>query len=200
MGFFDLIERGGVIMYPLLVCSILIWGIFFEKLWFLSQFGKQLNNLFIRAMDLLESQKRHEAKGLCHNVPPFVGEPFLVLFEGEGVDKAILEQRVQRKLQVSLMSLKRFLWILGTIGASAPFIGLFGTVVGIIKSFASIAKTGKSGFNVVAAGLSEALIATAAGILVAVVAVIFFNYFKTRIQEISFDMKIKLEELMDKCD
>jgi biopolymer transport protein ExbB len=74
-----------------------------------------------------------------------------------------------------LNELRRRLWILGTIGATAPFVGLFGTVVGIIRAFSDIAASGTSGFEVVAVGIGEALVATAAGIVVAVVAVVANN-------------------------
>ncbi|MGH7889991.1 MAG: MotA/TolQ/ExbB proton channel family protein, partial [Thermodesulfobacteriota bacterium] len=86
--------------------------------------------------------------------------------------------------------LKQRLWILGTIGGSAPFIGLPGTVVGIIKSFHSMSVVGTGGFSVVAGGISEALIATALGLIVAIVAVVFYNYFQIRINSINAELKI----------
>ena len=75
--------------------------------------------------------------------------------------------------------LRKHLWILGTVASSAPFIGLLGTVVGIIRSFESMAVAGTGGFAVVAAGISEALVATALGLGVAIIALIFYNYFQT---------------------
>jgi hypothetical protein len=72
-----------------------------------------------------------------------------------------------------------YLWILGTIGSSAPFIGLFGTVVGIMRAFHAMRLTGTGGFGVVAGGISEALIATALGIAVGIVSLIFYNYLRT---------------------
>jgi biopolymer transport protein ExbB len=77
--------------------------------------------------------------------------------------------------------LKRGVWMIGTVGSLAPFVGLFGTVVGIIRAFGVMSESGESGFDVVSANLSEALIATAAGLGVAIVALIFFNYLQTRI-------------------
>jgi biopolymer transport protein ExbB/TolQ len=74
-----------------------------------------------------------------------------------------------------LVELRRRLWILGTVGSSAPFVGLFGTVVGIVRAFEDMAQSGSAGFAVVAAGIAEALVATAAGIVVAVIAVIAYN-------------------------
>jgi biopolymer transport protein ExbB/TolQ len=70
---------------------------------------------------------------------------------------------------------------LGTVASSAPFIGLLGTVIGIIKSFESMAIVGTGGFAVVAAGISEALVATALGLGIAIIALIFYNYFQVRI-------------------
>ena len=94
-------------------------------------------------------------------------------------------------------ALKGPLWVLGTVGASAPFIGLFGTVVGIIKAFHNMALMGSGGFSVVAAGISEALIATGLGLGVAIIAVIFFNYFQTRIERIEAALTIASNRVLD---
>ena len=75
--------------------------------------------------------------------------------------------------------------MIGTIGSLAPYVGLFGTVVGIIRAFGDMAEHGAGGFEVVAAGISEALIATAAGLAVAIIALMFFNFLQTRVGAIS---------------
>jgi biopolymer transport protein ExbB/TolQ len=113
------------------------------------------------------------------------------------VEKDVKWNRIGRRVQETQFALKKFLWVLGTIGSSAPFVGLFGTVAGIIRSFESIAVSGKSGFSVVASGLAEALIATAAGILVAVVAIVFYNYFQVRVANLCVEFRNKLEDLAD---
>ena len=82
------------------------------------------------------------------------------------------------------------LWVLGTIGSSAPFIGLFGTVLGIIRAFHTMALAGTGGFAVVASGISEALIATALGLAVGIVAVVFYNYFQSRVERIDAALRI----------
>jgi biopolymer transport protein ExbB/TolQ len=87
--------------------------------------------------------------------------------------------------------------MLGTVGSSAPFVGLFGTVWGIMGSFSAIGAAGKAGFAVVAASISEALIATAAGILVAVVAVMFYNYLQVKIGEINTEFKNALGDMAE---
>jgi biopolymer transport protein ExbB len=77
---------------------------------------------------------------------------------------------------------ERYLIVLGTLGNNAPFIGLFGTVLGIIKAFDDLAKDTQGGADVVMAGISEALVATAVGLMVAIPAVIAFNYFNRRVR------------------
>lgn len=197
MEFFQLIKEGGFIMAPLLVCSLIIWIVFFERLYYLRQFKRQYIHLLSRAETLIKENKIHEAKGLGHNVDPLIGAPYLVVFEGSDLSREDWEAKIARRFKETQMGLKKYLWLLGTIGSSAPFIGLFGTVVGIIKSFESIADSGKAGFAVVAAGLGEALIATAAGIIVAVIAVVFFNFFQTYLSTIQTDFKVKLEDLKE---
>jgi biopolymer transport protein ExbB/TolQ len=89
-------------------------------------------------------------------------------------------------MSVSISDATRYLEanlsILGTIAVIAPFVGLFGTVLGIIQAFDSIAKHGKTGIETVGAGVAEALVTTAAGLLVAIVSVVFFNFFKSKIK------------------
>jgi biopolymer transport protein ExbB len=81
--------------------------------------------------------------------------------------------------------MKRGIWMIGTVGSLAPFVGLFGTVIGIIRAFSVMADAGGGGFAVVASSLSEALIATAAGLGVAIVALLFFNYLNSSIAGIN---------------
>jgi len=91
---------------------------------------------------------------------------------------------------------KRYLWLLGSVGASAPFVGLFGTVIGIITAFQKMGLEG-GGLQAVSAGIAEALITTAFGLLVAIVAVWLFNFFTTRVEAFIVDMNDTSSELID---
>jgi biopolymer transport protein ExbB/biopolymer transport protein TolQ len=104
---------------------------------------------------------------------------------------------IERATAVNLSDLKRGLSGLATIGATAPFVGLFGTVVGIINAFRGMALTGSGGIGAVSAGISEALIATAFGLFVAVPAVWAFNYFTTRVEGFTVEMDNSASELID---
>jgi biopolymer transport protein ExbB/TolQ len=193
----ELIRTGGWVMYPLILFSILIGAICMEKIWYLRRFSFDLNQLFYKSSDLLKEKKILEAKGLTHTAHPQIKEAYSLIFDHQGLGKDEWNQKFQRKLYASGEYLRKQLWILGTIGSSAPFIGLFGTVVGIIKSFESMSISGKGGFAIVSKGLSEALVATAAGILVAVIALLLYNMFQVRIKGLTFDLRNKLEDLKD---
>lgn len=93
-------------------------------------------------------------------------------------------------------SFKRYLWALGTVGSSAPFVGLFGTVVGILKAFQQMSVAGTGGFKVVSSGIAAALVATAAGLLVAIYAVIAYNYFVSKTGQIALHYKLFCEEFL----
>ena len=109
-----------------------------------------------------------------------------------------LAGRMTERSRVRLMSqLKKNLWVLGTIGSASPFVGLLGTVVGIVRAFHNMAEKGAGGFSVVAGGISEALIATAAGLVVAIVALITYNIFVTAANQTLNGVKLATEELLD---
>ena len=194
----SLFHQGGFIIYPLTICSFLSVFVFIERVWFFVQFRRQLRELFDKAKDFLHQEKFDQAKGLGSLLHPLLQVPYNVLFEREGVIPETWTSRRERALAETHSRLGRSLWILGTVGSMAPFIGLFGTVVGIIKSFESIAQSGHSGFSVVAGGLSEALVATAVGIGVAVVAIIFYNYLQVYLKGLYLEFCHKMDDLADR--
>src|SRR3954463_3030433 len=104
---------------------------------------------------------------------------------------------VDRSRREVIQALRAPLWMLGTLGAVMPFVGLFGTVVGILGSFRQIGLTGQSGFAVVAPAISEALITTAGGIAVALEAVILFNVFQARSSREAFDLTLRADEVTE---
>ncbi|MBP9674804.1 MAG: MotA/TolQ/ExbB proton channel family protein [Bacteriovoracaceae bacterium] len=197
MGIWHLVKEGGFIMYPLLFCSLVVWAVAMEKAWSLIRFKKELIRVHQMGLHLAKEGKLLEAKGLFASIHPLIASAYLEVLQTSSLSKELQEEKIARRFVETKMGLKKFLWILGTIGAMAPFIGLFGTVVGIIKAFESMAQTGKSGFAVVAGGLSEALVATAAGILVAIVAVIFYNFFLTWLNNLQITFEHAVADFRD---
>ncbi len=193
----QMIGQGGFTMIPLILCSLTIWIVFFERMYFLHQFKNQTALLMDKAKNLIEEKKYEEAKGLSHNVHEVIGIPFRVVFEDPSMELEKWEGRMGRRLKETQIEMKKYLWLLGTIGSAAPFIGLLGTVIGIIKSFDAISASGKAGFGVVAAGLGEALITTAVGIIVGVISVVFYNFFQRKLMIMNTAFKNQLEDLRD---
>ena len=168
-----------------------------ESLQFLPVFVKNLkDNNFAGALDAARKYKKsHIAKVVSAGLIEYDND------KAELTDSHDLVGAVGRALDraVSLTSaeMKKGTGGLATIASAAPFIGLFGTVVGIINAFTGIAASGSGGLATVSAGISEALITTAFGIFVAVPAVMSFNYFTTRLERFQIEMSNSSAELLD---
>jgi len=125
------------------------------------------------------------ARSLCEKSKLPISNIYLEAMRWKNIALEDLERVISTSRMEASSDMKRGVWVIGTIGSLAPYVGLFGTVVGIMKSFSDMAEHGAGGFEVVAAGISEALVATAAGLFVAIVALTFFNYLQVRVGAIS---------------
>ena len=110
----------------------------------------------------------------------------------------LVQSVIRDSISETLIQLKWGLGFLATIGSTAPFIGLFGTVVGIINAFRSIAATGSGGMSVVSGGIAEALVSTALGIFVAIPAVVAFNHFSGKIENCHVEMNRASSQLVNR--
>ena len=195
----DMIRQGAYVTYPLIVMSMITITIICERLW-------ALRGLVSSTLRMAGSLVGHLQKGEFqaalataqqHQKAP-AGRMFRdVIAQQEGESLEYLAEVVEDRRFEEVEALKGGIWVLGTVGVSAPFIGLLGTVIGIIKSFHNMAIQGSGGFAVVAGGISEALIATALGLAVAIVAVIFYNYFHTKLERIEAVMTIGSDRLLE---
>ncbi len=116
-------------------------------------------------------------------------------FDRHGLEAA--QRALERSSIAESHDLKKGTSILATVGSTAPFVGLVGTVFGIINAFAGMAETGSGGLAAVSAGIAEALVTTAVGIAVAIIGVWLFNYFNARIDAISNEMSLSVQEFVD---
>jgi biopolymer transport protein ExbB len=187
-----LIQQGAISTYPLLLCSVILLGIVLERAWSLRGVIGSTARL---TRDVVPALARGDWQGALeiarkHRACP-ARRIYTDLIEGErSVPMPELERVATERSFEEVQGAGSNLWVLGTIGAAAPFIGLFGTVMGIIRAFHAIALAGTGGFSVVAAGISEALIATALGLAVGILAVIFYNYFQSRVDRIDASLRI----------
>jgi biopolymer transport protein ExbB len=192
----QLFLHGGWVMWPLLFFSIVTWAVVLERIFVFMTLRPRLARLAENLVRTLRAGDSNAAKQMCLTEQPRIAEVFMGTLEGRGSRE--LAERVTERNRVRLMGvLKKNLWVLGTIASASPFIGLLGTVVGIVRAFNDMKEKGAGGFSVVAGGISEALIATAAGLVVAIVAVLAYNIFLTAANQTLVGVKLTLEELLD---
>jgi biopolymer transport protein ExbB len=196
-GFLELMHSGGWDMWLLLILSIVGLAIVIERLVFFAQQHGDTKGLLRAIGQRIEQDDLNGAIKVCQQnkgMLPRILE--FGLLRGEK-NRADITDALSIALMEHLNSLERNLGVIGTIAVIAPFVGLFGTVLGIIRAFQDIALKGNSTPAVVAAGVSEALITTATGLIIAVIAVVFFNYFKTRIKAYNQEMIVAANQLAE---
>ena len=198
LSFWNVIKTGGVAMYLIVALSVLAVAVAIERLAALWRFLDRARKLADTVNRCLGRGALAEARAACERSQSPLADVFLVGFERLGRStQDHLESAVDRARQRITLELKSRLWILGTIGATAPFVGLYGTVVGIMEAFRSIAEHGGGGFTVVSKGISEALVTTAAGIAVADEAVMIYNYFNQRLARTAVELKLLVDEFLE---
>ena len=174
----NFLDQGGATLYVLVLCSVLLIAVVFER-WY------KIRSLLVDHEWLLDQMKVFLAQGdvpralaFCRQLSGCLPRVFEAALYRADRKQADIESALGNAISEQNHHLERNLPIIGTMAVIAPFIGLFGTVMGIIRSFGDIAAKGASNPAVVSAGVAEALIATAAGLFVAIVSVVSFNYFK----------------------
>ena len=194
----EIIHQGAIATYPLILMSVVSVTVVLERLWSLKNIGSITLRITESLLEPIKKGQRDLAIAICRqNSHSPAGRIFLNVLEREGSQRLETANTFAAEAMFEeTQKLRKHLWILGTVASSAPFIGLLGTVIGIIKSFESMAVSGTGGFAVVAAGISEALVATALGLGVAIIAVIFYNYFQTRIATLNGLFRIQIGKIL----
>jgi biopolymer transport protein ExbB len=176
----QLLKDGGLTVYPLGLASVITLTILLERLWRYHGLDGQTREITRQTIEFLVRRDVGQARAQCEKSEAPVAKIYLEAMRWKNIAIEDLERVLMTARQEAVTDLKRGLWLIGTIGSLAPYVGLFGTVVGIIRAFQDMAREGVGGFEVVAAGISEALVATGAGLFVAIVALSFFNYLQVR--------------------
>lgn len=196
---FELIQAGGWLMIPIIACSIIALAICFERLWTL-QPGKIAPQGLLA--DVWTQVKQHQitADKLTEiKMSSPLGQIIVAGLNNSSHGREIMKESIQEAAGQVVHELERFLSPLGTIAAVTPLLGLLGTVIGMIKVFTEIMIQGTGNASVLAGGISEALITTAAGLTIAIPALIFHRFFQRRIDTLVVTMEqetVKLIEAM----
>ena len=194
----DLMGHGGYAMWFIVAFSVIALAVAIERAIAQWQFTTRARALADQVGRCLAKGALQEGRSACERSPSPLADVFLVGYERLGRGKPeYLETAVPRERMRVAGELRSRLWMLGTIGATAPFVGLFGTVVGIMKAMGKFKADDQIKFAMVSKPISEALIVTAAGIMVAVEAVILFNFFNQRAARIATELKLLTDEFLE---
>ncbi len=195
----SILNQGGVTLYVILLCSVILVTLVLERALIYHKKGSRGELLYHETAAFI--QKGNVSDGAAHlkGQESSFARIYGIALAREGLPREQIEKALATAVSEEAMGFDKNLAHIGTLAVVSPFIGLLGTVLGIMRAFQDIALKGATGPAVVAKGVAEALIATAAGLFVAIPASIFFNYFKNREKSLLSQMKIggsRLAELL----
>jgi len=194
---FELIVSGGWIMAPIILCSILAFTIVAERFWTLREKSIAPPNLAEQIIKLHKKKRiTNEVIEKLYSDSP-LGRILASGLRNMNGAREIMKESIEEEGRQVAQELERFLNTLGTIASITPLLGLLGTVIGMIKVFAVITSLGVGDPKVLADGISEALITTAAGLSVAIPTVMFYRYFRGRVDELLLKMEAQAVYLVE---
>lgn len=193
----ELVQAGGWLMYPILLCSAIAMGIIAERLWTLQRRKVIPEKLMNGIWTLLSNDQLTEKHILEIETGSPLGKVLAAGLINRHLSRDMVRESIEETGRFVAHELERFISALGTISTIAPLLGLLGTVIGMIKVFTTITAVGVGDPATLAGGISEALITTAAGLTVAIPTVIFHRYLKRRIDELVMGMEQEAMKLVE---
>lgn len=195
----EIVTSGGWLMIPIIACSIIALGIIVERLWTLQKKRVIPRHLVAQVWHLAQNHQLDKTRiqQLSRESP--LGRIVSVGLQNRDKDREVMKESIEEVGRHVVHELQRYLNSLGTIAAVTPLLGLLGTVIGMIKVFTNLTAHGAGNIGSLAGGISEALITTAAGLVVAIPALMFYRYFRGRVDQLVVIMEqeaIKLVEVM----
>ena len=196
---FELIKAGGWVMWPLILCSIAALAIIAERLYTLQKKSVMPPALLSQVQQWLAAKELDGSRlSLLRESSP-LGRVLAAGLANRLHAHEVVKEAIEDAGRHMLPELERYLNTLGTIAAIAPFLGLLGTVLGMIQMFGGIGSHGLGDPSIVAAGISQALVATAAGLAVAIPSLMFYRYLRGRVEELTVELEqeaLKLIEIL----
>jgi len=174
---YQYLVKGGILMIPILACSIVGLAVFFERLWSLRPGRIIPRELLRRSEDMVRRGQLDEAMALCRRSRSPMGRVVHAALKNAGQGREAIKETVQEVGRREAAHLERYVGVLGTVANVSPLLGLLGTVSGMIKAFTVISVQGVGNPASLAGGISEALITTAAGLTVAIPTFVAYRYF-----------------------
>ncbi len=195
----ELIKAGGLLMWPILICSVISLAIILERFWSLQQKRIAPKHLVAQVWQWAKVGHLDNKRIQNLSISSPLGRILAAGLVNRSHDRAVMKESIEEVGRQVAHSLERFLTTLGTIASISPLLGLLGTVIGMIKVFAVITTHGVGDPSILAEGISEALLTTAAGLSVAIPTLMFHRYFRGKVDELVMMMEhesLKMVEVM----
>ncbi len=194
---FDILVKGGVIMIPIGIASLIGVAIIVERLLYFRRLSVDEDKLMSRLGSALEKGHYDEALAICDANPSSIAALMKVAIDNRNRTVIQMKDAVEDAAGMEIPKLERYLSALGTVATVAPLLGLLGTVTGIISAFGVIGQFGVVGDpSLLARGISEALITTAAGLVVSIPATIFYNHLVSRANHTIIRLENRANEMV----
>jgi len=199
---FEIVMAGGIVMVPILLCSILAVAITLERLWTLREQRVVPTELADKVWQWVENRTLSDKQVMALQQHSPLGSVLAAGLANRHRERSVMIQAIEDAGRHVVHDLERFLNTLGTIAAITPLLGLLGTVTGMIRTFKAITVAGIGNPAAMAGGIAEALITTAAGLLVAIPALVAYRYLRGRVEALVIQMEkesIKLVQAIDRA-
>jgi len=198
----DLIIKGGIVMYPIILCSIIALGVFIERLWILRKKAVIPVALVLYVEDMLKKKKIPAALEACEKSDSSIAKIFLAGLKNSGKGMWLVKEAIEERGSRESVILEKNVGMLSTIANLSPLLGLLGTVSGMIKTF-KVVSHGSGNPALLAGGIAEALITTAAGLCVAIPVLVGYRMLKSKTESLIFEMEessVRLIEIMENAN
>ena len=195
----DILMQGGWLMVPIIACSVISLAIIGERFWSLSSKKITPAQLVSSVWKLHKANQLDKSRVHSLSVSSPLGRVLAAGIMNQSHGREIMKESIEEAGRQVVHELEKYLNTLGTIASITPLLGLLGTVIGMIKVFAAIMEYGVGDPSVLAGGISQALITTAAGLTVAIPTLMFYRYFRGRVDELVIKMEdeaVRMLEMM----
>jgi len=193
----EVFEKGGFLMYPIFICSLIAVTIFFERMFYLKSIKTKSNRFVLRIKNLVKKGSIELAISACRKSPTPISKIMLAGLMKFGRGRDDMKEAIEDSANQEIPVLERNLSTLSTIGNITPLLGLLGTVFGMVKAFNVIAVMGVGKPEALAGGISEALLTTAFGLSIAIPTIVVYNYLSHRVDKLIRDMEVNCVDLID---
>lgn len=198
MSLFEIIYKGGIMMIPIAICSVLAVAAFIERYWALRKININSRTFMLQVKNLVYRKKVEEAIILCKETPGPIAAITLAALLKREKPREEMKEAIESAGKTAIFKLEKNLGVLGNVAAISPMFGFLGTVTGMITAFMQIqARGGNVDASVLAGGIWEALITTAAGLIVGIPALMAYNYIVSKVEHHVFEMQENSTDLLD---